>query len=145
MNTTNVLITCILSSTVAAALVNAIKEFILWKLNRKSIVSDRAEEKGDRLEELSQEFSGMQEQINKITEICNNLEVQLGVTIKSNKVILQDRIKHLVFSYAKLEEISYEDKKLIHEMWRIYHYELSGNGDLDDVMEMLDEIPLKIK
>ena len=140
-----VLITCILSSTLAVAIVNSVKDLVLWKLNRKATEEDKEDIKEDKIEDLRNSISDIQDKVERLTEICTVLEKRIGSTSEADKLILQDRIKSLVFSYVNKKEITYEDKKLIHEMWNIYHHGLGGNGDLDDVMELLDEIPLKVK
>lgn len=46
------IVTCILSSTVAAAVVTSIKEIVLWRLNRKAKLEDRGDTLTDRVDTL---------------------------------------------------------------------------------------------
>ncbi len=57
--------------------------------------------------------------------------------------ILYDRIRFLGMTYIRAGEISFEDRRIIHKMHGVYHNRLGGNGDLDDLMECVDELPLK--
>lgn len=58
------------------------------------------------------------------------------------KVSLLDRIQHLGRSYLKVGEIDFDDRRRLHQMHTAYH-NLGGNGDLDTLMEDVDELPLK--
>lgn len=53
-----------------------------------------------------------------------------------------DKIKYLGLRFIREEGITYEDRALLHKMHDNYHKELGGNGDLDQIMEEVDELPL---
>lgn len=57
--------------------------------------------------------------------------------------ILYDRIRYLGMQYIRAGEISFEDRRILHKMHGVYHNRLGGNGDLDRLMEDVDELPLK--
>jgi len=59
------------------------------------------------------------------------------------KWILYDRIKYLGFTYIRDGKVTFDDRRVLREMHRIYHCELKGNGDLDKVMAEVDKLPLK--
>lgn len=137
---TEVIITCILSSTLAATIVTSIKELVLWKLNRKAKVEDDTNE--DQHLELKEILSEHQESLEKVVDSVSELEKKLSLSLENDKIILRDKIKYLVLKYVDIGEITLGEKQAIHHMWNIYHYDLGGNGDLDDFMEMLEGIPV---
>lgn len=54
-----------------------------------------------------------------------------------------DRMRYVGQNYLKQEEIDFDDRRIFHQMHDIYHNDLGGNGDLDQLMEAIDDLPLK--
>lgn len=134
------IIVCILSSTLAATIVTSIKELILWRLNRKAKIEDNSQESQNS--ELKKILSDHQESLEKIVNSIVDLEKKLSLSLENDKIILKDKIKYLVLKYVDFGEITLDEKQAINHMWSIYHYDLKGNGDLDDFMGMLEEIKI---
>lgn len=134
------IIVCILSSTVAATIVTSIKELILWRLNRKAKIEDNSQESQNA--ELKQILSDHQESLEKLVKSIEDLEKKLSLSLENDKIILKDKIKYLILKYADVGEITLDEKQAINHMWHIYHFDLHGNGDLDDFMEMLESIKI---
>ena len=134
------IIVCILSSTVAATIVTSIKELILWRLNRKAKIEDNSQENQNA--ELKQILSDHQESLEKLVKSIEDLEKKLSLSLENDKIILKDKIKYLILKYADVGEITLDEKQAINHMWHIYHFDLNGNGDLDDLMEMLESIKI---
>lgn len=108
----------LLGGTSAAALISTIGNIILHLLQR----SERKKEKqNDR----------QQEQIDKLNAIG-----------KGVMLLELDKIKYLGLRFIRDGGITYEDRVLLHKMHDNYHKELDGNGDLDQIMEEVDELPL---
>lgn len=134
------IIVCILSSTLAATIVTSIKELILWRLNRKAKVEDNSQE--SQHTELKKILEDHQTCLEKVVKSVEDLEKKLSLSLENDKIILKDKIKYLVLKYVEIGEITLDEKQAINHMWSIYHYDLKGNGDLDDFMEMLEEIKI---
>lgn len=134
------IIVCILSSTLAATVVTSIKELILWRLNRKAKIEDKSQKSQNS--ELKKILSDHQESLEKLVNSISDLEKKLSLSLENDKIILKDKIKYLVLKYVEVGEITLDEKQAIHHMWSIYHYDLKGNGDLDDFMGMLEEIKI---
>lgn len=134
------IIVCILSSTVAATIVTSIKELILWRLNRKAKIEDNSQESQNA--ELKQILSDHQASLEKLVTSIEDLEKKLSLSLENDKIILKDKIKYLILKYADVGEITLDEKQAINHMWHIYHFDLHGNGDLDDLMEMLESIKI---
>lgn len=136
-----VVLACILSSSVAGILVSSVKDLIMWRLNRKAKIED------DRIandhESLKDDLLAQKEDINQIRSFMENVSSKIDINSHSMRVILKDRIQFLALHHIRQESISFEDRKNLHEMWHIYHFDLGGNGDLNDIMELVDELPLK--
>jgi len=138
---TDLLITCMLSSTLAATVITSIKELVLWILNRRAKVDD--DNKEGKETEIIDILREHQKCIETLSNTITDMQKQIALSVENDKIILKDKIRYLVLKYSEYEEITLDEKQAIQHMWHIYHYGLKGNGDLDDYMEMLDEIPVK--
>lgn len=108
----------LLGGTSAAALITTAGNIVLHFLQRR----DRKREKKDERQKE------MQDKLNAIGKGVMLLEL--------------DKIKYLGLRFIREEGITYEDRALLHKMHDNYHKELGGNGDLDQIMEEVDELPL---
>ena len=63
--------------------------------------------------------------------------VALGV-----RMLLQDRIEGLSIKYIKAGEVREENRRFLHNAFDVYHDKLKGNGDLNELMERVDELPI---
>ncbi len=59
------------------------------------------------------------------------------------KLLLADKLQYLGLRYIEEGEITFTNKKMLNEMHKVYHSGLGGNGDFDDLMEDLNELPIK--
>lgn len=108
----------LLGGTSAAALISTIGNIILHLLQR-------SERKKERQNDRQQE---MQDKLDAIGKGVMLLEL--------------DKIKHIGLKFIEQGSITYEDRAILHKMHNNYHKELGGNGDLDQIMEEVDELPL---
>lgn len=134
----------IISSSAAVALITGAKEIILDRMKRKDTEEDyeRADEKEDnetrkKIKELAGDVANLQKTAEGLKTTVDNL-------LSSERTLLKDKIKYLVFKYIEIGEITIDEKQAIQHMWKIYHYDFKGNGDLDEVMPLLDTIPIKV-
>lgn len=58
------------------------------------------------------------------------------------RFLLMDKIEYLGCKAILAGEITYTMRKRLHSMHRVYHCGLNGNGDLDDLMDSVDDLPL---
>ena len=56
--------------------------------------------------------------------------------------LLQDRLEHLATKDIQKGETTRQMKSFLHRGYTIYH-ELGGNGDMKELMDTYDEIPVK--
>lgn len=131
---------CILSSTLAATVITSVKELILWFLNRRAKVQDDEKENIEEQRDLM--CQQQRECMEKILDVVEKMAAKMNASIENDKIILRDKIHYLVLKYVDIGEITLDEKQAIHHMWNIYHYDLGGNGDLDDEMDMLENIPV---
>lgn len=108
----------LLGGTSAAALITTIGNLTLHLMQRH-------ERKIERKDERQQQMS------KKIDAIA-----------KGVMLLELDKIKHLGLRFIREKGITYEDRALLHKMHENYHNELSGNGDLDQIMSDVDDLPL---
>lgn len=60
------------------------------------------------------------------------------------KYVLYDRIRWLGQAYIAKGEVDFDDRRVLHSMHNVYHNLLGGNGDLDSLMQEVNELPLKV-
>ena len=115
------IILAILGSSVLSALISQVGAFILKKEDHKE----------NKFEKIEADVMNIHKDISSITE---------GV-----KLLMLDRIRYVGQSYIKEGCVDFDDRRLLKMMHKVYHYGLGGNGDLDTLMEEVDNLPLKIK
>lgn len=125
-----------LSGGTAVAVITGLKEIWIWHKNRKAKKEDKAEEKADDEKKIA---------ALKIDERLKEIERQNDVQREAMKYILYDRIRFLGQAYIAEGEIDFDDRRILHNMHNIYHNGLEGNGDLDELMQDVDALPLKVK
>ena len=59
------------------------------------------------------------------------------------KWVIYDRIRFLGHTYTNAGKVDFDDRRILNEMHRCYHDGLGGNGDLDNLMRLVNELPLK--
>lgn len=59
------------------------------------------------------------------------------------KWVLYDRVRYLGQCFLSDGEIDFDDRRVLNEMHRCYHDGLGGNGDLQKLMDAVNNLPLK--
>ena len=59
-------------------------------------------------------------------------------------LLMLDRIRYLGQCYIKSGAINYDDRKILNDMHKCYHEGLGGNGDLNLIMQEVNDLQLKI-
>jgi len=128
------------------AIINIVQERWKWKQERKAKKEDRAEEKTDQLGEISRKLD---KYVKEQTEFNQQAEKRFQEMEKKDtnqtsalKYVLLDRILYIGQSYIKHGSVSFDDRRRLREMHTSYE-ELGGNGDADDVMREVGNLPLK--
>lgn len=76
-------------------------------------------------------------------ETNSNQDKELDALKEGLKWVIYDRIRYLGQTYISAKAIDFDDRRILNEMHRCYHVGLSGNGDLDNLMKEVNELPLK--
>lgn len=106
-----------------AAIINGINERKMHKLKRQDAKEDNeALDTENRLKAIEEKTDAQSEAL---------------------KFILYDRIRYLGQAYIAESEIDFDDRRILNDMHRSYHNGLGGNGDLDKLMEAVNDLPLK--
>ena len=116
------------------AIIEGVREALAWKRKRKAEVEDREKDKAEY------EAKKTDENVSKKVE---NLETKVDALVEANKFILYDRIRFLGQAYIDAGEIDFDDRRILNNMHKSYHYGLNGNGDLDVLMGEVNHLPLK--
>ena len=113
----------LLASGVIGAVFAFLNQAGLWALKRWAARRDQGEE-------------NERQQLTALKEDMANVK-------QGMRAMLQDRIKYLGLSYCQNGFVSYEDRAALGQMHTVYHDELGGNGNLDQVMAAVAKLPLK--
>lgn len=109
--------------TAGAALINGVNERKMHKLTRRAAKEDKeALDAETRLKAIEDKTDAQSEAL---------------------RYILYDRIRYLGQAYIADGEIDFDDRRILNDMHRSYHNGLGGNGDLDKLMEAVNDLPLK--
>lgn len=120
----------IATGVTGAAVIKLIDNVVQWKLQRKAAKEDRTVEDG-------------QAEIKKIKQWEKDMEDKVDALINADKYILFDRIRYLGQRYVADGEVDFDDRRILNQMHDVYHNELGGNGDLDELMKAVNALPLK--
>lgn len=63
--------------------------------------------------------------------------------IKSNKLLMREKIRRLALDALSRKYIYVDEHSLLHAMWEEYHNAWNGNGDLNMYMDKVDKLPIK--
>jgi len=131
------------------AIIGHFSERWKFKAERKAKKEDREEEKSDKTNELRESLAKFEEeekeQNNLFALQLHDLKEMQEAQSKALMLMLMDRILHLGQSYIAKGEVSFDNRKRLHDMHDCYHKGLGGNGDTDLVMAGVDELPLTKK
>lgn len=120
----------LLTGAASAAVIRLLDNVIQWKLNRKAKKEDKAEKQTE-------------EEGKKNEERIKSMETVMLSLAEGMSYMLLDRIRHLGLAYLSRGEISFDERRLLRQMHDVYHNKLNGNGDLDELLKEVDELPLK--
>ncbi|MBR4472502.1 MAG: hypothetical protein IKS55_02585 [Oscillospiraceae bacterium] len=129
------------------AIINIIQERWKWKQERKAKKEDRAEDRTDQLSQISRkldEYVKKQEQFNQQAEKrFADMEEKDKNQTTALKYVLLDRIRYIGQSYINHGAVTFDERRILREMHDCYHNGLGGNGDADDIMRDVGNLPLK--
>lgn len=129
------------------ALINIIQERWRVRYQRKAEKEDRAEEREDKLDEIGKqlsEFIKKQDEVNEKNELrFSEMEKNDSAQVEALKYVLLDRIMYIGQGYINNGDVTFDERKRLREMHDVYHYQLGGNGDADQIMKSVDELPLR--
>lgn len=120
----------VLTGGCAAAGIKLIETLIVWVLNRKAKKSDDEVER-ERKKEKEKEVE------------YENLVKTVESLKTANRIVMYDRIKHLCRSYLSSGEVAFNDLEDLIDMHSCYHNDLGGNGNLDTLMELVKDLPVR--
>lgn len=123
-------ILAITTGVTGAAVIKLIDNVVQWKLQRKAAKEDRTVEDGKA-------------EIKIIKQWEKDMEDKVSALINADKFILFDRIRYLGQRYVADKEVDFDDRRILNQMHDVYHDELGGNGDLKELMQAVNALPLK--
>ncbi len=140
-------LTALLGGGIGVAIITAMNERWKFKVQRKAVKEDKAEEKADKTKALEDSVTKLEEadkqQDLNVDERFKNMETQIAALTKAMQLIMLDKILCLGQKYIDDEEIDFDDRRRLRAMHDVYHNGLKGNGDVDLIMKGVDKLPLK--
>ncbi len=121
----------LLSGGVGAAVVKLIGDSFAFRRERKAKKEDT-------------EALGFKERLDRIESQNDAQKLLLDNQREALKYLLYDRIRFLGQAYIKDGCIDFDDRRILNDMHRSYHTGLDGNGDLNNLMEEVNKLPLKM-
>ena len=83
------------------------------------------------------------EELDLLERRLDEIEKQNNDQSEALMLMMLDRIQYIGNSYIAKGEVSFENRRQLHAMYKCYHTRLGGNGDADWVMSAVDELPTK--
>ena len=120
----------IATGVTGAAVIKLIDNVVQWYLQRKAVKEDRDEESDKK-------------ELQKIKDWERVMEVKVNALINADRYIMFDRIRYLGQKYVAEKEVDFDDRRILNQMHDVYHNELGGNGDLKELMDAVNALPLK--
>lgn len=124
----------VISSGATAAIVKAIDNWLSWRRERK------AKKEDNYLEQKEQEVN---DRLDTIEQITNDNRKTLDSLTEGMKYIIYDRIRRIGQAHINVGEIDFDDRRILNNMHQCYHCGLGGNGDLDKLVQEVNNLPLK--
>lgn len=121
----------LLTGAAGAAIIKLIDNVIQWKLARKAKLEDKADDDEAKYKEDTRLWR-------------EEIEKKIQALSTGQMVSLLDRIQYLSRAYIRDGEVDFDDRHRLHQMHDAYHA-LGGNGDLNALMQEVDELKLKIE
>lgn len=119
----------LLTGAAGAAIIKLIDNVIQWKLNRKAKLEDKVDEEEKKKHQSDESWR-------------SETDRKIDALVDGQKFILLDRIQYLGRAYLRDGRVDFDDRRRLHQMHEAYHA-LGGNGDLNKLMQEVDELELK--
>ena len=130
------LLICFVSGGALGTLIKVVADRFAWKRKRQADKEDMVERKQEEAERQA---------ALKSEERLGGIENTIEALKAGMKFMLYDRIRYLGQAYIAEREIDFDDRRILNNMHHTYHYGLDGNGDLDNLMDEVNHLPLKTK
>ena len=128
------ILVAVISSGATAAVVKAIDNWLSWRRERKAKLEDS---------NMEQKEKTVNERLNAIEQKTDDTQKTLDNLTDGMKYIIYDRIRHIGQAHINAGEIDFDDRRILNNMHHCYHFGLGGNGDLDKLVQEVNNLPLK--
>jgi len=117
---------------------------IIHSLHERSMHKiERQEHKEDQREERA--VLNIESRLQAVENSLQEMKERSDAERVAIRYILYYQIRHIALCYISDGEVDFDDRRILRDMHTSYHTGLGGNGDLDKLMEAVDELPLKQK
>lgn len=115
---------------------------VINRLNRRDVLADRAHDENSIIEEHTRQLEEITQCLTDLKNDILRIEDRTNASIHADMLVVKEKLVKMCLDYLERGWITYEEKVALHELHSAYH-ELGGNGDLNDLMEEVDELPVK--
>ena len=92
---------------------------------------------------IAQFGEGIRQRRKRKYDKTDSMDKNLEVLKTGLKWVIYDRIRFLGQNYISAGRVDFDDRRILNEMHTCYHDGLGGNGDLDNLMHQVNDLPLK--
>ena len=92
---------------------------------------------------ISGAFALLSQHLQRRASEKNGKDTQSKTLIKALQLLFLDKINYLGRKYIMSGEVDPDDRRLLSQLHDMYHNQLGGNGDLDDIMAQVMRLPFK--
>lgn len=92
---------------------------------------------------INQIGEGVRQRRKRKYEIDGTEQADIIALKSALKWVLYDRVRYLGIEYISEGSIDFDDRRILNEIHSCYHNSLGGNGDLNNLMKAVNDLPLK--
>lgn len=131
------------SSSVIVAIITFISNVVMWKMNRKAKIEDDTNKQKDTFEYFDKQINKVMDSQKTMSQGINKLSGKLNNVTESQMILLRKEIENESMKYIAKDAIRLESRRDIHDMYSIYHNKLNGNGGIESIIEVIDQLPIE--
>lgn len=134
--------TILLGSGVVVAVVEAIKELILWLINRKAQKQDKHDDQKTILTNLDGKVDKISIRLNEYCNKVNDIDMKQDIQCSALQASLGNTIEYLAGKYIERGYISVDELAKLEDLYEPYHA-CGGNGAKTALLNRCRNLPIQ--
>ncbi len=134
--------TILLGSAVVVAVVEAIKEIILWLVNRKAQKHDKHDDQKTILVALTEKIDKISTRLDEYCDKVNNIDLKQDIQCSALQASLGNTIEYLAGKYIERGSITVSELAKLEDLYEPYHA-CGGNGAKTALLTRCRNLPIQ--